>query len=124
MVALLAAIGVSLVVVRGVRSQRGGTEAFTTPRSTETVLTVIHAEWCGHCKRLLAPGGVWSEVKKKLPGVRIEEVDEAKAPDVIQQLNVTSFPDIRILRGNTTVARFEGPRDVGSIVQFALKHVS
>lgn len=86
-------------------------------------LVVVHAEWCGHCKELLKEGGVWTKVKGELPGVDVREIDEASDPDTVKSLDVTSFPDIRIIDGDKSVAKFEGERNVQSIVEFAIKHV-
>ena len=86
-------------------------------------LVVVHAAWCGHCTRLLAPGGVWSQVKRQLPGVAVQEIDEADAPDLVQALNIGGFPDIRVLDGKHTVATFKGERNASAIAEFALKHI-
>ena len=87
-------------------------------------LVVIHAAWCGHCKTLLASGGVWSQVKRSLPGVAVGEIDEADAPDLVRALSINGFPDIRILDGKRSVAAFRGERTADAIVEFALKHVN
>ena len=86
-------------------------------------LVVIHAAWCGHCTTLLSAGGVWSRVKKSLPGVHVTEIDEADEPDLISKLDIKGFPDIRIMDGTRTVATFNGQRTVDAIVEFALKHI-
>lgn len=86
-------------------------------------LVVFHAQWCGHCKELLKDGGVWQEVKEKLPGVPIQEIDEASNQELIEKHDVTSFPDIRVLDGESSVATFEGDRTADAIAEFALKHI-
>lgn len=86
-------------------------------------LVVVHAEWCGHCKELLKDGGVWSKVKSELPGVDVREIDEAASPEMVKSLDVTSFPDIRVLDGDESVAKFEGERSVQAIVEFAMQYV-
>ena len=118
----LAAI-VTLFTVRNLKSAQslvGGAEHFG---GGEKRLVVIHAQWCGHCTELLKDGGVWDGVKAKLPGVSVEELDEASDPETIQQLNVTSFPSICVLDGNKSVAHFDGDRTVDSIVEFAMQHI-
>ena len=105
-----------------VLKMRGSREPFTGGAARR--LVVMHAEWCGHCRTLLSSGGVWEQVKKSLPGVRVDEIDEATSPELVRALNVTSFPDIRVLEGDDTVASFDGERKHDAIVAFALKHVS
>lgn len=87
-------------------------------------LVVVHAGWCGHCRTLLSSGGVWDQVKSSLPGVRVDEVDEATSPDLVRALNVTSFPDVRVLEGDEMVAAYEGERTRDAIVAFVLKNIS
>jgi len=89
----------------------------------ESRLVVVHAQWCGHCKTLLKEGGEWDKAKAKLAGVQVEEIDEATSPDLVQKLNVTSFPDIRVLKGDETVAKYEGDRESDRLVEFALQHI-
>lgn len=89
---------------------------------TNKKLVVIHAQWCGHCKELLKSGGVWEEVKSKLPGVPVQEIDEAGSPEIVKKLDVTSFPDIRVMDGDESVAKFDGERTADAIVDFAMEN--
>lgn len=114
LLALVLAVGLVFV------ASRRHTDHFTAPKKE---LLLVHAEWCGHCKRLLEAGGVWDNVKKSLPGVQIREVDEADNAELVGKLNVTSFPDIRIVQGDETVAQFEDERTKDSIIEFVLKHI-
>lgn len=87
-------------------------------------LVLVHAEWCGHCKRLMASGGEWDRAKERLPGIVIEEANEAENADLVQSLSVTSFPAIHIVDADDkSVAQFEGERTEDSIVDFALEHI-
>jgi thiol-disulfide isomerase/thioredoxin len=86
---------------------------------------LVHAKWCGHCRKLLEKGGVWESVKKELPGVRFEEVEESQATEAIASLGVVSFPDIRIVdTTGASVAKYEGTRDARSIKQFVLANIT
>ena len=116
--------GLALLIARRSNSynQHGGNghvEEFEAAKR----LVVVHATWCGHCKNLLEENGPWTKAKERLPGINVEEIDEADASDLVRTLNITGFPDIRILDGETTVAKFEGERTSDNIVAFALEHI-
>jgi thiol-disulfide isomerase/thioredoxin len=117
------ALAVAIIALYFVRwvVRRTGREMFD---ETKNRLVLIHADWCGHCKTLLAEGGVWDQVKAGLPGVGVDEIIESANAPLVRSLGVTSFPDIRILKGGVSVAKFEGVRTARDIIQFALKHTS
>jgi len=122
--ALALAAMVSMFAAFGILSKRnilgGAAEHF---EGTQKRLVVVHAQWCGHCKELLKKDGVWDGVKKKLPGVTVEEIDEEADPETIKSLNITSFPTVLVMDGPSSVAQFEGERTVDGIVEFAMKHI-
>ena len=121
----LAAI-VSMFAAFGILTKRdmlGGGSAEHFESKQKKRLVVVHAQWCGHCKELLKEGGVWEGVKKKLPGVTVEEIDEAADPETVKSLNVTSFPTVLVMEGSTSVAQFDGDRTIDGIAEFALKHI-
>lgn len=97
------------------------TESFDSAAGKKVVL--VHAEWCGHCKELLEDGGVWAGVKKRLPGITVEEADEASNPQIVKALDVRSFPSIHITEGGKSVAVFQGSRTEDALVQFVMKHI-
>lgn len=95
-----------------------------TPDASTKRLIVMHATWCGHCKTLLASSGPWKQVKKALPGVTIDELDESRHPDLVKALGVQSFPTIMILdSANQNAIPYEGPRTKDGIVDFALRNI-
>jgi thiol-disulfide isomerase/thioredoxin len=100
-------------------------EGFSGPAGAKEVL-LIHASWCGHCRTLLAKGGVWEQLKRELPGVAFREVEEADAADAIAKHGVKGFPDIRIVDVATgeSVVEYAGARDVASLKAFVLASAS
>lgn len=115
---VLIAIALVWVMRRASRYFRGGRKLF----AEKNRLVVIHADWRGHCKDLLAEGGAWDQVKAGLPGVGVDEILESSNASLVQTLGVTAFPDIRMMKGNVGLAKFEGDRTAQQIIQFALKH--
>jgi thiol-disulfide isomerase/thioredoxin len=95
-------------------------ERFDAPGGAGKRVAVVHAQWCGHCKELLKPGGEWEQAKAASPGVTFEEVDEAGNKAMIEALGIDSFPDIRVLDAQgASVAKFEGDRTAAAIAEFA-----
>ena len=98
------------------------TESFNEVSDRKVLL--IHAKWCGHCRTLLEPAGTWSQLKKVLPAVRFEELEEQAAGPQIAKYGVQGFPDIRVVdAAGETVAKFAGPRDVASLQAFVMANV-
>lgn len=98
--------------------------ATTTATAPSKRLIVIHASWCGHCKTLLSTSGPWKQVKKALPGVTIDELDESEHPDLVKSLDIQSFPTIMILDSvNQNAVPYDGPRTKDAIVDFALRNI-
>lgn len=101
----------------------GAVERYANSATQGRRLVVVHAAWCGHCTALLREGGVWDQVKSKLTGIDVEAIDEANHPDLVRSLEVSSFPDIRVVSGeSTTVAKFDGERTPEAIIAFALNN--
>ena len=87
-------------------------------------LVVVHARWCGHCTELMRDGGVWSQVKRRLPGVPVEDIDEARNPGAVKRLGVTSYPSIHVVdEDGNSVAQFQDKRSADAVVDFALANI-
>jgi thiol-disulfide isomerase/thioredoxin len=100
-------------------------EAFKSARGDAVLL--IHADWCGHCKTLMQPGGVWERVKGLLPGVRFTEVlessNEGKA--AVDKYSPNGYPDIRVIaKDGSTVAEYTGAREAHAMMKWVKKYVA
>lgn len=117
-VAVVTALSLAVVT----RPQNGRWEGFDAVPAGDDApsVAVVHATWCGHCRELLKPGGIWERAKASLPTVKFVEIDEAEHGDLVKTLGITSFPDIRRMGvGGKSLAKFEGDRTVENIVTFA-----
>jgi thiol-disulfide isomerase/thioredoxin len=120
-VAVVTALSLAVVT----RPRDGKWEGFdaagdAVPAGSEDSVAVVHAKWCGHCRELLKPGGVWERAKASLPTVKFVEIDEAEHGDLVKTLGITSFPDIRRMGvGGKSLAKFEGDRTAENLVTFA-----
>lgn len=102
-----------------------GTSASGAANSDEPCLVLVHATWCGYCQRLLAPGGPWEKLKRAFPKLSVREIDESRDPDVVKQMAVASYPDIRLVKGDTIISKVaadESARSVSNLKSFVKKH--
>jgi thiol-disulfide isomerase/thioredoxin len=84
---------------------------------------LIHAEWCGHCKRFLPTYEKISEMLNKehvlnVPLVALES-EELKDNDKVEKLNFRGFPTIKFFDQNGVVMddEYKGDRGIYYILQ-------
>lgn len=88
-------------------------------------LVLVHATWCGHCKRYLQTkmfeDKLPNELKNnsKYSSVSIQELDYDKNKDFAEKYNINSFPTIIIIKNDKESKQFEGNRDnVNELISF------
>jgi thioredoxin-like negative regulator of GroEL len=84
---------------------------------------ILFCKWsaCHHCQTM-AP--ILKKVQTKLRNeIAVYVVDAENDSKVIEQLKVTGFPTIFVIKKNNRMREYEGPRDVDSIVKFAKTYV-
>ncbi len=82
----------------------------------------FYAPWCGHCKAL-APA--WEKAAKSLKGVvNVGAVDMTTDQEAGQAYGIQGFPTIKFFGfDKSKPADYQGQRDDGSIVNYALEKV-
>ena len=99
--------------------------ARTRPATAKPYLSLVHVTWCGFCKRFMRPGGAWQTIKRDNPALAVRETDGDKDAAFASSTGVTTYPDVRAMRGNVTIAKLppsEEARSVRNLTQFIKAH--
>jgi len=83
----------------------------------KNVFVEFYAPWCGHCKSL-AP--VWEKLAQNVTGgdIIIAKVDATQ--NDIENVSVSSFPTLKLFKGNDEIVDYNGPRTFEALRKFAL----
>ena len=93
----------------------------------ETLL-LIHAEWCGHCKKLMPDWKSFAnnyKQQKSGPNIGVATLNEAKmkenvSEEIVKDWDVQSFPTILVVDEHyKKVAVYDGDRSVSAFETFA-----
>lgn len=121
---------------RSMRKKRSLTRKLKASQpKTPTVVGIVHARWCGHCKHLMdSPSSgeksIWEKTKdaigNKASIVEIEESEmQHKIPEVNQmhgvQLSVEGFPTIFKIKNGKLHTDFSGERNHENLAKWAKK---
>lgn len=81
---------------------------------TEKTLTLIKADWCGHCKKFFP---IWEELPKHLPNINFKVLDSEQNKDEIQKYKIAGYPSI-FLEIDNKIIEYTGGRTVEDIKNF------
>ena len=91
--------------------------------SKDIWLVEFYAPWCGHCKKLEPE---WNEAATKLKGsVKLGKVDATVEEKLAQRFGIKGYPTIKVFdygsgKSDSRARDYEGIRDAGAILNFAL----
>lgn len=81
------------------------------------VLLMLHASWCGHCRKFMPSyGGVAEELAKD--GVVVARADASQHRVLAQRFELTGFPSFFYI-DNGKAFSYKGPRSIDGLVRFA-----
>ena len=81
-------------------------------------ITLYHAPWCGHCKRLMPE---WEKMKAALksdPSVKINTINTEENKELAEQAGVKSFPTIFLNKGDGKQITYSGARTADALINF------
>lgn len=90
-------------------------------------ILLIHATWCGHCKRFIP---VYQSLCRKLnrknmddfPCVAIEDADLSEKPELVKALNFIGYPTIKFFdQYGKIIGNYEGERGEKQILDTICK---
>lgn len=95
-------------------------------KQPHTIIGLVHAEWCGHCKELKPK---WDEMKSKInpsqSHIEIKEVKESDTAEISElkqnhsSLEINGYPTIFKISPVGKIEYYQGVRDVDSLVKWA-----
>ena len=74
-----------------------------------TVLRLVFAPWCGHCKAL-APEYEKAATELKEKNIALAKIDCTEEADLCQAQGVEGYPTLKVFRGPSTSAPYSGAR--------------
>lgn len=99
-------------------------------KPSHTIIGLVHAEWCGHCKELKPK---WDEMKHELQKqinpsqspIEIKEVEESDTRGISElkqnhsSLEINGYPTIFKISPVGKIEYYQGEREVDSLVKWA-----
>lgn len=82
--------------------------------SNKKTLTLIKAEWCGHCKQFKP---IWDDLASKIKYINFKVLDSELNKDSIEKYNISGYPSI-FLEDNNNIKEYTGSRTIESIKNF------
>lgn len=96
--------------------------------NNKTVITLYHADWCGHCKSFQKDWGLIKsdidKLKKKGEMFDYKEYEDSKNPADIKKAGVRGFPTIMVTTKDGNTSKYTGPRDKESIMKTLKSNIS
>ena len=84
----------------------------------DKTLTLIKAEWCGHCKAFKS---TWEELPSQIKNINFKTLDSDTNKEEIEKYDITGYPSLVLENGDKKI-KYEGKRDVESIKKFVAEN--
>jgi len=102
---------IAVAIFITIKDKSCSSSGFGEVTSSESIVYIVYAPWCGHCKKSMG------EFKKasENPNIILINSDDASSKEIMKQLDVSGFPTI--IRNDGT--KYNGERKADSIIEFA-----
>jgi protein disulfide-isomerase-like protein len=88
-------------------------------KSQELAMVNFYAPWCAHCKKFAPEWAAAATGARNLKEpVILAKVDGTRHSELVERLDVTSYPRIKCFRGGRELKDYDGPRDAKGILSY------
>jgi thiol-disulfide isomerase/thioredoxin len=84
-------------------------------------VSLLHADWCGHCKKMLPAFRALAQKYSRHCDFRMCESEVLKGSPLLTELNLKGFPMTLALKNNAVVDQMVGGRELPELEQFVKK---
>ena len=109
--------------VDGLTTVVGKTFLSVVKNTTNDVLLVLHAPWCGHCKHLAPTYGSLASALRDVPTITVAQMD-ATTNDPSEDFDVQGFPSIFFIPAGKEKMMYEGERSASAMLAYVKEHAT
>ena len=85
------------------------------------VISIFHADWCGHCKRFLPVFNEASKYKIISNNWKLLKIPCTKYPSICNAFSIEGYPTIKIYKDSQEMKGISPPRDLENFLEFLIK---
>ena len=85
------------------------------------VLSIFHADWCGHCKRFLPVINEASKYLKIAKSWKLLKIPCTKYPDLCNGFSIEGYPTVKVYKNSQELKGISPPRDLENFLEFLIK---
>lgn len=89
-------------------------------KNNEYVISIFHADWCGHCKRFLPVFDEASKYKSINIKWKFLKIPCTKYPSICNSFSIDGYPTIKTFK-NSNEIKVSPPRELETFLEFLLK---
>ena len=90
-------------------------------KNNEYVISIFHADWCGHCKRFLPVFNEASKYKIISKNWKLLKIPCTKYPLICNAFSIDGYPTIKIYKDSQELKGVSPPRDLEHFFEFLIK---
>ena len=85
------------------------------------VISIFHADWCGHCKRFLPVFNEASKYSIISKTWKLLKIPCSKYPPLCDAFSIEGYPTIKIYKDSQEMKGISPPRDIENFLEFLIK---
>jgi len=92
------------------------------PNDTTPTIVLFHADWCGHCKKLMPDWLKFEKDYHNQNGISVINLESDEHKELTKKHNITGFPTIKYcpngIHDTSGTVPYEGSRNLPGLVEF------